>query len=176
MPSLRASGRCTRDLTGSWDTERVQPRNDLDLVVPPGPGLRHGLVVPTAELEERFTRAGGPGGQGVNTTDSRVELWWDPSTSTALTSAQQQRAAAALTPHLVGGRVRVVAAEHRSQRRNRKAARERLAGLLREALAPPAPARRATRPTRGSQRRRLDAKRRRSQLKSGRARPTGDAG
>src|SRR5688572_3566588 len=141
---------------------------DLDLVVPPGPGLRHGLVVPAAELEERFTRASGPGGQGVNTTDSRVELWWDPSTTTALTPAQRERATAALTPYLVGDRVRVVAAEHRSQRRNRRAARERLATLLREALAPPPPVRRATKPTRGSQRRRLDAKRRRSEIKSGR--------
>lgn len=145
----------------------------LDLVVPPGPGLRHGLVVPAGELEERFTRASGPGGQGVNTTDSRVELWWDPTASGALTQTQRERVAAALAAYLVGGRVRVVAAEHRSQRRNRKAARERLAQLVREALAPPPPPRRATRPTRGSQRRRLDAKRRRSEVKARRARPAG---
>lgn len=147
---------------------------ELDLVVPPGPGLRHGLVVPAAELEERFTRASGPGGQGVNTTDSRVELWWEPMSSSALNQTQRERATAspALTPYLVGGRVRIVAAEHRSQRRNRKAARERLAGLLREALAPPAPPRRPTKPTRGSQRRRLAAKKRRSEIKSGRGRPT----
>ncbi len=148
---------------------------ELDLVVPPGPGLHHGLVVPAAELDERFTRAGGPGGQGVNTTDSRVELWWDPATSGALTRTQRERATAALTAYLVGGRVRVVAAEHRSQRRNRRAARERLAALIRQALAPPPPPRRPTRPTRGSQRRRLDAKRRRSQIKARRGRPaTGD--
>ncbi len=145
----------------------------LDLVVPPGPGLRHGLVVPAGELEERFTRASGPGGQGVNTTDSRVELWWDPTASGALTQTQRERVTAALTAYLVAGRVRVVAAEHRSQRRNRKAARERLAQLVREALAPPPPPRRATRPTRGSQRRRLDAKRRRSEVKARRARPAG---
>lgn len=148
---------------------------ELDLVVPPGPGLRQGLVVPAAELEERFTRASGPGGQGVNTTDSRVELWWDPATSTALTPAQRERATVGLTAYLVGDRLRVVAAEHRSQRRNRKAARERLAELLREALAPPPPARRATRPTRGSQRRRLEAKRQRSEIKARRARPTRDS-
>ncbi|MFK5633793.1 MULTISPECIES: alternative ribosome rescue aminoacyl-tRNA hydrolase ArfB [unclassified Ornithinimicrobium] len=144
---------------------------DLDLVVPPGPGLRHGLVVPASELDERFTRASGPGGQGVNTTDSRVELWWDPATSSVLTPAQRERVTALLEGSLVGGRVRVVAAEHRSQRRNRRAARERLATLLREALAPPPPPRRATRPTRGSQRRRLDAKSRRSQIKARRGRP-----
>lgn len=151
------------------------PAAELDLVVAPGPGLPRGLVVPVAELEERFSRAGGPGGQGVNTTDSRVELWWDPSTSSALTQTQRERASAGLASYLVGGRVRVVAAEHRSQRRNRKAARQRLAELLREALAPPAPPRRATRPTRGSQRRRLDAKRRRAQIKQGRERPGPEA-
>ncbi|GAA5161624.1 aminoacyl-tRNA hydrolase [Ornithinimicrobium tianjinense] len=140
-------------------------------MVAPCPGLRHGLVVPAAELEERFSRAGGPGGQGVNTTDSRVELWWDPAASTALTEAQRDRATAGLAAYLIGGKVRIVAAEHRSQRRNRKAARERLAELLREALAPPPPARRPTRPTRGSQRRRLEAKGRRSELKAGRSRP-----
>ncbi|TQM96401.1 ribosome-associated protein [Ornithinimicrobium humiphilum] len=150
------------------------PSADLDLVVPPGPGLRSGLVVPAAELEERFSRSSGPGGQGVNTTDSRVELWWDPSTSTMLSDRQRERVLATLGPQLVGGRVRVVASEHRSQRRNRRAARDRLAALLREALAPPRPARRATKPTKGSQRRRLDAKKRRSEIKSGRARPTGD--
>lgn len=153
----------------------MKHRTDLDLVVPPGPGLRHALVVPASELDERFTRSGGPGGQGVNTTDSRVELWWDPSTSLALTAAQRDRAAAALTPYLVSGRVRIVAAEHRSQRRNRRAARERLKALLREALAPPAPSRRVTKPTLGSQRRRLNAKRRRSELKSGRGRKPLDA-
>lgn len=144
-------------------------------MVPPGPGLRDGLVVPAAELEERFTRAGGPGGQGVNTTDSRVELWWDPAATQALTATQRERALTGLTPHLVGGRVRVVAAEHRSQRRNRRAARDRLAELLREALAPPPPARRPTRPTRGAQRRRLEAKKRRSQLKAARSRPSPDS-
>ncbi|SOC52021.1 alternative ribosome rescue aminoacyl-tRNA hydrolase ArfB [Ornithinimicrobium cerasi] len=148
----------------------------LDLVVPPGPGLRSGLVVPAGELVERFTRAGGPGGQGVNTTDSRVELWWDPGASSVLDDAQRERATAALTAYLVGGRVRIVAAEHRSQRRNRRAARDRLAELLREALAPPPPPRRRTRPTRGSQRRRLESKRQRSDLKAGRARPRSEGG
>lgn len=147
------------------------PTDGLDLVVAPGPGVPRGLVVPATELEETFSRAGGPGGQGVNTTDSRVELWWDPATSRALTPTQRERAVAGLTAYLVGGRVRVVAAEHRSQRRNRRAARDRLANLLRQALAPPAPGRRATRPTRGSQRRRLDAKKRRSQVKAHRSRP-----
>ncbi|WP_344252200.1 alternative ribosome rescue aminoacyl-tRNA hydrolase ArfB [Terrabacter carboxydivorans] len=141
-----------------------------DLVVPPGPGLRRGLVVPAVELVERFSRSSGPGGQGVNTTDSRVELVLDVEASTALTPTQRERLVTALAGRLVGGRVTVVASEHRSQLRNRAAARERLVALLGEGLAPPPPARRATKPTRGSQRRRVEGKKRRSQLKSGRGR------
>lgn len=150
------------------------PAAELDLVVPPGPGLRQGLVVPAAELEERFTRASGPGGQGVNTTDSRVQLSWDVAATTALTDRQRERVLARLSSRLVDTVLTVDAAEHRSQRRNRAAARERLAALLREALAPPPPPRRATKRTRGSQRRRLAAKRRRSELKATRSRPRDD--
>lgn len=137
-------------------------------MVPPGPGLPAGLVIPADELVERFSRATGPGGQGVNTTDSRVELLFEPAASGALTPAQRDRALAALRDRLVAGRISVVASEHRSQLRNRAAARERLSGILRAALAPPAPARRATRPTRGSQTRRLEAKKRRAAIKLGR--------
>jgi ribosome-associated protein len=141
-----------------------------DLVIAPAPGLRRGLVIPASELVERFSRASGPGGQGVNTTDSRVELVFEPGTSTALTDTQRERAVRGLGSRLVGGRLTVVASEHRSQLRNRAAARERLGDLLREALAPPAPVRRATKPTSGSQQRRLDGKKRRSDVKSGRGR------
>jgi ribosome-associated protein len=146
-----------------------EPGNDLHIA--PAPGLRRGLVIPAGELHERFSRSSGPGGQGVNTTDSRVELVFEPGTSTALSATQRERAVAALTGRLVAGRLTVVASEHRSQLRNRVAARERLAGLLREALAPGPPARRATKPTRGSQRRRAEDKRRRSEVKAGRRRP-----
>jgi len=121
----------------------------MNLVVPPGPGLPSGLVVPEAELVERFSRSPGPGGQSVNTTDSRVELEYDAAVSTVLTDAQRARVVGRL-----GSPVRVVATEHRSQHRNRVAARERLAERLREALAPPPPPRRPTKPTRGSQQRR----------------------
>ena len=119
---------------------------------------------------ERFSRSRGPGGQGVNTTDSRVELVFDPALSTSLTPSQVERVVEVLAPSLVQGRLVVVASEYRSQLRNRAAARERLGSLLRQALAPDPPARRPTRPTRGSQRRRLDAKKRRGQTKSGRGR------
>jgi ribosome-associated protein len=141
-----------------------------DLVIAPAPGLRRGLVVPAVELVERFSRSSGPGGQGVNTADSRVELVFEPGTSAALTETQRERITAALGGRLVGGRLTVAASEHRSQRRNRVAARERLADLLRYGLAPPPPSRRATRPTRGSQQRRIGGKKRRAQVKSGRGR------
>lgn len=141
-----------------------------DLVIAPAPGLRRGLVIPAVELVERFSRSSGPGGQGVNTADSRVELLFEPGTSNALTQAQRERAVEALAGRLVGGRLTVVASEHRAQLRNRAAARMRLADLLREALAPPPPARRPTKPTRGSQQRRLAGKKRRADVKSGRGR------
>ena len=145
-----------------------------DLVVPPGPGVPQGLVVPAGELLERFSRSPGPGGQSVNTSDSRVELVYDVAGSVALDDTRRRRALSRLAGQLVDGTVVVVASEHRSQHRNRVAARERLAALLREALAPPPPPRRPTKPTRGSQRRRLDAKRRRAETKSLRGRVRGD--
>lgn len=143
-----------------------------DLRVPPGPGIPRGLVVPAAELTERFSRSSGPGGQGVNTTDSRVQLSWSPATSAALTEAQRGRVVAALASRLVDGVITIDASEHRSQRQNRQAARTRLADGIRQALAPPPPPRRETKPTKGSQRRRLAAKARRADVKSGRGRVT----
>ena len=145
----------------------------------PSAGLRvtRALVVPEGELQWRFSRSSGPGGQSVNTTDSRVELSWDVATSAVLTPDQRARALERLAPRLVGGVLTVVASEHRSQLRNRDAARARLAALVADALAPPGPTRRATRPTRGSQRRRLEAKQQRASVKRDRRRPgRGDAG
>ncbi|WP_418059503.1 alternative ribosome rescue aminoacyl-tRNA hydrolase ArfB [Pimelobacter simplex] len=137
----------------------------MDLTVPPGPGVPGGLVVPDSELVERFSRSPGPGGQSVNTTDTRVELVWDPAASAVLDERQRARLLAR-SPDPIA----VVAHEHRSQHRNRGAARERLAARIRELLAPPPPPRRATKPTRGSQERRLDAKRQRGQVKQLRGR------
>ncbi|MDQ6716650.1 MAG: aminoacyl-tRNA hydrolase [Actinomycetota bacterium] len=148
-----------------------RPRPGADLQVPPGPGLRSGLTIPAGELLERFSRSSGPGGQGVNTTDSRVELVFRPASSTAVASmpaATRHRMLEALRPRMTGDQVVVVASEHRSQRQNRVAARERLTLLLREAAAPPPAARRPTRPTRGAQGRRLEAKHHRGQTKTGR--------
>ncbi|HET9499568.1 MAG TPA: alternative ribosome rescue aminoacyl-tRNA hydrolase ArfB [Marmoricola sp.] len=137
-----------------------------DLFVPPGPGIPDGLTLPEAELQERFSRSSGPGGQSVNTTDSRVELLLDVAASAALTEAQRRRAVRSLGTE----RISVVASEHRSQHRNRTAARERLVERLRAALAPPPPARVPTKPSKASQRRRVDAKKRRGQVKSLRGR------
>ena len=123
------------------------------------------VTIPGPELRWRFSRSSGPGGQGVNTADSRVELSWDVTSSTALTDAARARVLERLGDRLVDGVVTVVASEHRAQLRNREAARTRLAALVRAALAPPRAPRRATRPTRASQQRRLDEKRRRGEIK-----------
>lgn len=138
-------------------------------MVPPGPGIPRGVVVMGADLHERFSKASGPGGQGVNTTDSRLELVLDITAATSFTPAQQARLLGAL-----GESVTIVAAENRSQYRNRVAARSRLAARLRAALAPDPAKRRPTKPTRGSQARRLAGKRQRSDTKRLRGRVTGD--
>ncbi|WP_086819407.1 alternative ribosome rescue aminoacyl-tRNA hydrolase ArfB [Allokutzneria sp. NRRL B-24872] len=127
------------------------------------------LVIPGVELAERFSRSSGPGGQSVNTTDSRVELSFDVAASTAFTSERQrERALERLATRLVDGVLTIAASEQRSQLQNRNAARDRLAALLREAIAPPPPPRRATKPSRGARERRLAAKRQRSDVKRGR--------
>jgi len=132
----------------------------------PGPlAVTASIVIPEAELGWRFSRASGPGGQGVNTTDSRVELSFDVSATTALSPALKERALRRLAPRLTRGVLTVVAAEHRSQLRNREAARARLVQSLREAVAPPPKRRRPTKPSRGAVERRLAAKRRRSDVK-----------
>ena len=128
------------------------------------------VVVPEAELEERFSRSSGPGGQGVNTADSRVELTFDLAASSSIPEPMRARMLVRLDGRLVDGRITVSASEHRTQLANRRAARDRLTEILREAAAPPPAPRRATRPTRGSQERRLQAKRSRSELKRGRGR------
>lgn len=140
----------------------MSARPETDLLV------RSGLVIPAAELTWRFSRSSGPGGQGVNTADSRVELVWDLAGSTALSTVQRERVLARLSGRLVGGTLTVTASEHRSQLRNRQAARARLVRLLLDALAAPPPKRRPTRPSRAAVARRLEAKRHRGQLKRGR--------
>jgi ribosome-associated protein len=128
------------------------------------------LVIPAAELRWRFSRSSGPGGQNVNTTDSRVELLFDLAATSALPVHLRARALRRLEAQLVDGCVVIAASEHRSQWQNRVAARRRLVELLQEAIKPPPPPRRPTRPTRGSVQRRLTAKKQRSAVKQQRRR------
>ncbi len=123
------------------------------------------VSIPRAELTWRFSRSGGPGGQSVNTADSRVELRFDLAGTEALPPPLKERALARLGGRLVDGALVVTAAEHRSQLQNRRAAEARLVALLAAAIAPPAPGRRPTRPTRGSVQHRLDTKKHRAQTK-----------
>jgi ribosome-associated protein len=130
-----------------------------------------GLEIPRRELRWRFSRAGGPGGQGVNTTDSRVELSYDVAGSATLPEPMRARALARLDDRLVDGILTVVASENRAQLANRRAAEERLLAALDTALAPPPRRRRPTRPSRGVVERRLAGKQRRSRAKQLRRRP-----
>jgi len=123
------------------------------------------LLIPAHELNWRFSRSSGPGGQGVNTTDSRVELTFDLANSQALAPELKSRALSRLSARLTNGRLTIAAAEFRSQLRNRQAARDRLAAALAEAVAPPPRARRATKPSKGAIARRLADKTRRSDIK-----------
>lgn len=136
--------------------------------------LRTGYVIDGAELSWRFSRSSGPGGQGVNTTDSRVELSWDVAATDALPPQLRDRALQALAHRLVGGVLVVTASEHRSQLRNREAAIARLAMLVDDALRPPAAPRVPTRASRASRTRRTAAERRRRTIKDLRRRPPRD--
>jgi ribosome-associated protein len=136
------------------------------LVRMPGPlPVRGSVAIPEAELSWRFSRSSGPGGQGVNTTDSRVELSFDVAATGALGPTQKARALDRLAARLVDGVLTVAASEHRSQLRNREAAEARLAATLAEAIAPPPKARRKTRPSKGAVERRIAGKKRRGETK-----------
>ena len=126
------------------------------------------LVIPASELSERFSRSSGPGGQSVNTTDSRVELSFDVERSAVLPEWARRRALGRLGSRLAGGVLTVASSGERSQLMNREEARTRLAALMREAVAPPRPPRVATKPSRAARERRLDDKRRRSETKRNR--------
>ena len=123
------------------------------------------LAIPPAELVERFSRSGGPGGQHVNTSDTRVELSYDVARSAALPETLRARALDRLSGRLVDGVLTVTASDRRSQRQNRELARDRLAEVLRTAVAPPPRTRRPTRPGKGAVQARLDEKKRRGQVK-----------
>jgi ribosome-associated protein len=140
----------------------------MDLEVSPA------LTIPAAELGWRFSRSSGPGGQHVNTSDSRVELSWNVGASAALSDRQKLMLLTRLGPRLIAGVITVTASERRSQLRNREIALAKLSGLVAECLAPEAAPRRPTKPTRGSNRRRLAAKEQRSATKQQRRRPSAE--
>lgn len=134
---------------------------------PPAPDI-------TPEFEYRASRSGGPGGQHVNTSSTRVEVWWDVAGSPTLTEEQRARLLTALASRLDGtGRLRLVSSGSRSQLRNREEVTERLLELVARALAVPKP-RKRTRPSRAAKVARLEAKRRRSATKRERRRPSSD--
>jgi len=128
------------------------------------------LTIPAAELQWRFSRSSGPGGQHVNTSDSRVQLTWSIADSTVLTDEQREL----LVERFPAGKTTVTVSQQRSQLRNRETALDTLASRVSAALAPPATARRPTRPTKGSARRHLAAKQQRSQTKQQRQRPSAE--
>lgn len=129
------------------------------------------LSIPASELRWRFSRSSGPGGQHVNTSDSRVQLSWSVAGSAAVDDDQRTILLARLERRLVDGAITVTASEQRSQLRNRETAARKLAELVATALAPEGPRRRATKATRGAHRRRLAAKQQRSATKQQRRRP-----
>lgn len=132
------------------------------------------LLLPLSELDYRATRSGGPGGQHVNTSSTRIEVWWDVGASPTVTPEQRARLLGRLATRLDGeGRLRIVASESRSQLRNREAATERLREVVAGALAVPKP-RKRTKPSRAAKAARLEAKRRRSTIKRERRPPRHD--
>jgi ribosome-associated protein len=127
--------------------------------------IRGSVVVPESELEWRFSRSSGPGGQSVNTSDSRVELRLDVATTSALSPALRDRALERLADRLVDGVLSVTASEQRSQWQNRLAAERKLVDLLAAAIAPPPKPRVPTKPSRAARQRRVDEKRHRGNTK-----------
>ena len=140
----------------------------MDLMVSPA------LTIPASELSWRFSRSSGPGGQHVNTSDSRASVSWNITESAVLSETQRVLLLSRLQRRLIDGVVTVTASEQRSQLRNREIALAKLADLVAEALAPEAALRRKTKPTRGSNYRRLDAKKQRAATKQQRRRPPTD--
>ena len=128
------------------------------------------VVIPAAELQWRFSRSSGPGGQNVNKVETAVELGFDLEGTGAIGPFQKQRLLERLGSRCVAGCLRVAVSEHRSQYQNRQLAMQRLADLLREALKPPPKLRKPTKPTRGAVKRRVDAKKQKSQVKQARQR------
>jgi len=130
-----------------------------DLVVKPG------IVIPAYELTWKFSRSSGPGGQSVNTTDSRVSLSFDVAATSTFDSYLKARALERLSTRLTDGVLTVHAEAQRSQHQNRLAAQEHLARILRSAISPPPAKRRPTKPSRRAKERRIAGKKQRGETK-----------
>jgi ribosome-associated protein len=132
----------------------------------PGPlRVSRSVTIPEKDLRWRFSRSSGPGGQSVNTADSRVQLSLDLATTTGLGPVQRARALERLADRLTDGVLTITAQEERSQLRNREAAEERMSEVLAEAIASPPRPRRPTRPSKRAVERRIAAKKRRARIK-----------
>ena len=138
----------------------------MDLIVNPV------LVIPSSELHWRFSRSSGSGGQNINKTDTRVNLSFDIEKSKALTSYQKHQITKQLRDQIVNSTITVISQEHRTQYKNRKLALMRLGILLEKALEPPPKARKTTKPTKSSQRRRVNSKKKHGEKKQSRGRKT----
>ena len=138
----------------------------MDLIVNPG------LVIPSNELHWRFSRSSGSGGQNINKTDTRVNLSFNIKKSKALTSYQKHQITKQLSDQMVNAKITVITQEHRTQYKNRKLALIRLGILLRKALEPHPKARKATQPTKSSQRKRINSKKKHGEKKQSRGRKT----
>lgn len=140
------------------------------VAIPGGHTSPSHLIIPAAELSWRFSRSAGPGGQSVNTTDSRAELSFNVASSTAIPEGLKERALGRLAHRLIDGAITIAASEQRSQLQNRDAARERLATILADAFAPPPKKRAPNKVPKGVTRRRLENKARRGETKKLRGR------
>ena len=138
----------------------------MDLIVNPV------LVIPSNELHWRFSRSSGSGGQNINKTDTRVNLSFNIEKSKALTSYQKHQITKQLSDQIVNATITVISQEHRTQYKNRKLALMRLGILLEKALEPPPKARKTTKPTKSSQKRRVNSKKKHGEKKQSRGRKT----
>lgn len=139
-----------------------------------GVRVSRSVVIPLSELDIRFSPSGGPGGQHANRSSTRVELTWNVGDSASLGPVQKARVIGRLGHRLDNaGNLRIVSDERRSQLMNRDTALDRLAALVSDALVPPK-ARKPTKPSRSAKEKRIQSKRRRSEIKKGRQKPDFD--
>jgi len=166
--SLGTAAKLDRHQGSWWTSVQRYAGNKEGLAMADDLIIDNRVSIPRSELTWRFSRSSGPGGQGVNTTDSRVELSFDLIGSQAIAPYLKERAIERLGSRLVDGRLTVSASEQRSQLQNRQSAEQKLTEVLAAAFAPPPAKRRKTRPSRSSVEKRISAKKRRGATKRSR--------